>query len=164
MEKFAPPLKRIRPRNYSTPLFLARRQSTFLAVLSNATRVDRSSVRAALLRLDRPILKLDAGNDSVFRAFNRPLPGVDYEEVIRGLGEMREISLQALFAGGPEGNTASEHIDQWIEKLKRIRPQDVQVYSLSRPVPSRSITPAPPSLLDDIRNRLVREGIPTERF
>jgi len=155
------------------------------ALLSNSSRVGDRVIRAAIARLDRPIMKLDAGNARVFRDYNRPVAGIAHDDIVGGLSKMRNITLQALFTAGPQGNLEEENVFDWIEKVKLIRPRDVQIYTISRPIPSqgtslrggsgppgktrgpgrrRTIAPAPASALMDIRDRLCREGIPAEVF
>jgi wyosine [tRNA(Phe)-imidazoG37] synthetase (radical SAM superfamily) len=135
-----------------------------LALLSNASLAGEANVRAAVLEIDRPIMKLDAGNEAVFHAFSRPAQSVDYGRVVSGLGEIPGITLQALFAAGPSGNLGTEHVEDWVQTVRRIRPRDVQLYTISRPVPCRLIEPAPRGALVDIQGRLSRAGISAEVF
>ncbi len=129
-----------------------------VALLSNAAGIGRPSIREALGRIEHPILKLDAGNEPIFRSYNRPVPGIAYDAVVRGLRETPGIMIQTLFTAGPKGNLQAAHVDDWIERIREIRPLDVQIYTLARPVPSPEIAPAPPTALLEIRDRLRREG------
>jgi len=134
------------------------------ALLSNAGRVGDPAVRRAIARLDRPILKFDAGNATTFRSYNRPAAGVLFDDIVAGLKEMRNITLQALFTTGRQGNIEEGHVADWIEAVKKIQPLDVQIYTISRPIPSRTIAPASAAAMLDIRDRLRRQGIPAEVF
>jgi wyosine [tRNA(Phe)-imidazoG37] synthetase (radical SAM superfamily) len=134
------------------------------AVLSNSTRIGDKTIRAAVARLDRPILKLDAGNERVFRSYNRPAPGIEFDDIVSGLAKLEGLTLQALFTSGAEGNFQEKNIAGWIDKVISIGPRDVQIYTISRPVPSRTIAPAPAGALSEIRERLRRNGIPAEVF
>jgi wyosine [tRNA(Phe)-imidazoG37] synthetase (radical SAM superfamily) len=137
------------------------------ALLSNSSRVGASGILGAVLRIDRPIMKLDAGNEAVFRAFNRPAAGADYERMIAGLAALaarKGISLQSLFAAGPMGNLDEGHVRDWADKVRMIQPRDVQIYSISRPVPSRAIAPASRESLAEIEDRLRRLGIEATAF
>jgi len=138
-----------------------------VALLSNSSRVGASKILGAILRIDRPIMKLDAGNATVFRVFNRPAPGVDHEGMVAGLAALaarKEISIQALFAAGPGGNLDESHLRDWVRTVGGIRPRDVQVYTISRPVPSQAIAPAPREALEAIGDRIRREGIAAEVY
>ena len=135
-----------------------------IALLSNSSLAGEPGVRAAILRIDCPIMKIDAGNEAVFRAFSRPAPSIDYGRMISSLSELPGITLQALFAAGPEGNLGKPHVEDWVATVRRIRPRDVQVYTISRPVPSRDIAPAPQDALVEIVTRLRGLGIAGEMF
>jgi len=135
-----------------------------VALLSNAAGIVSPSIRASIGRIEYPILKLDAGNERVFRSYNRPLPGIAYDAVIRGLKETPGIMIQTLFTAGPKGNLQAAHIDVWLERIKEIRPVDIQIYTLARPVPSPDIAPAPAAALREIRDRLCIEGISARVF
>jgi wyosine [tRNA(Phe)-imidazoG37] synthetase (radical SAM superfamily) len=135
-----------------------------VALLSNSAGVVAPSMRAAICRIEHPVLKLDAGNEFFFRAYNRPVPGIDYDAVVRGLKETPGIMIQTLFTAGPKGNLQEAHLDDWIGRIKEIRPVDIQIYTLARPVPSPDITPAPAAALIEIRDRLRREGLSAQIF
>jgi wyosine [tRNA(Phe)-imidazoG37] synthetase (radical SAM superfamily) len=130
-----------------------------VALLSNAAGIVSPAVRSAVGRIEHPILKLDAGNEDVFLSYNRPIPGIAYDRIVRGLKETSGIMIQTLFTAGPKGNLREPHLGDWIERIREIRPVDVQIYTLARPVPSPDIAPAPPAGLLDIRDRLRREGL-----
>jgi wyosine [tRNA(Phe)-imidazoG37] synthetase (radical SAM superfamily) len=135
-----------------------------VALLSNAAGIVSPSIRAAIGRIDHPILKLDAGNEHFFNSYNRPVPGVAYDAVVRGLKETPGIMIQALFTTGPKGNLQEAHLGDWIERIKDIRPVDVQIYTLARPVPSPGIAPASAAALRAIRDRLRRVGLSAQVF
>ena len=56
-----------------------------VAILSNSTTVHLPHVRQTLMKLDRRIMKLDAGSEEVFVAVNRPHASVSLSEIIDGL-------------------------------------------------------------------------------
>jgi wyosine [tRNA(Phe)-imidazoG37] synthetase (radical SAM superfamily) len=129
------------------------------AILSNAARVTDAAVRAALSRLDEPILKLDAGTDAVLQRFNRPLLPVTVQEIVAGMRALPRVTIQALFCGGPGGNLDRENLTAWLDAVVSIRPVGVQVYSLDRGVPSDAIEPAPPAELAAIVAALGARGV-----
>ena len=135
-----------------------------VALLSNAAGIDRPSIRAAIGRIEHPILKLDAGNAPFFALYNRPAPGIAYDTVVRGLRTTPGIMIQALFTAGPKGNLKRDHVEDWLARIAEIRPVDVQIYTLARPVPSPDIGPAPAAALLDIRDRLRRAGLSARVF
>ncbi len=130
------------------------------AVLSNSTRVSDPRVRSALARLDVRIMKLDAGTEEAFRRFNRPLGRVSLREVLDGLRALGGVTIQTLFADGPDGNTDAEEIHAWVDAVVWARPIAVQLYTLARGYPSDRIGPVGPRLLAAIRDRLLALGVP----
>jgi len=134
------------------------------AVLSNSTRVHDARVRAALARLDVRIMKLDAGTEATFARFNRPLGGVTLAHVLAGLRALGGVTIQALFADGPDGNTNPEEIRAWVDAVVSVRPVAVQVYTLARGYPSDRIGPVGPRLLEAISDHLIAMGVAAEAF
>lgn len=134
------------------------------AILSNSTRVGDPVVRAALRRLDARIMKLDAGSQATLDGFNQPLEPLAVDELVDGLGELDEVTLQALFAGGPAGNHSPDHVAAWLACVERIRPVAVQVYTLDRDVPSRHLAPVPRPDLEAIAAALEARRITATAF
>lgn len=133
--------------------------SSRTAVLSNSATVAEERVREALIQLDVRIMKLDCGTEEMFRGFNRPCKGVDFEAIVEGLASLEDITIQALFAGGEMGNSAPDHVDAWAAALARIRPSMVQIYSLARGYPSRGIEPLGKEALIAIAGKVEALGI-----
>ena len=109
------------------------------AILSNATTVSDPAVRDALANLDIRIMKFECGTSETFKTYNRPCRGIDFDEVIDGLASLPDVTIQALFTSGPSGNYRPEDVEAWMAKLKKIAPAFVQLYTLDRGTPSRSI-------------------------
>jgi len=76
-----------------------------------------AEIREALGKLDVCFMKLDAGDETMFRRYNRPHKDIKYDEVIEGLKQLGEITIQALFAGGEHGNYNDLHIKNWARKI-----------------------------------------------
>jgi wyosine [tRNA(Phe)-imidazoG37] synthetase (radical SAM superfamily) len=140
------------------------RPAAKVAVLSNSTRVFEPSVRRALALLDQRIMKLDAGTEEVFRRYCRPLEPVTLDQIVGGLGGLRDVTLQALFTGGPGGNADPEHVEAWVAKVAAIKPCDVQIYTLDRPWPGRDLVPLDSRALYDVARALREVGIPVSVF
>ncbi|MFQ6082961.1 MAG: radical SAM protein [Candidatus Aminicenantia bacterium] len=104
-----------------------------LAILSNSTSLDLPKVRQALSKLDLVILKLDAGNENIYKKINRPFKEITYHQIIRDLKGIKDIILQTVFVAGRIDNSTEEAVEDWIEKLSEIRPKQVQIYSIDRP-------------------------------
>ena len=134
------------------------------AVLSNSTRVGDPRVRSALARLDVRIMKLETGTEEAFQRFNRPLGNASLRQVLDGLRALGGVTIQALLADGPDGNTGAEEIHAWIDAVCWVRPIAVQLYTLARGYPSDRIGPVGTRRLSAIRDRLLGLGVAAAVF
>ena len=133
--------------------------SSKTAILSNSTTVNDEVVREALALLDVPVMKLDAGTEEMFVRYNRPARGITLTETVTGLTAMGNVTVQALFTKGPEGNFIPGHLNAWLGQIKKISPIFVQLYSLDRSSPSDSIHPLDKSELMQVHSMLEQEGV-----
>jgi wyosine [tRNA(Phe)-imidazoG37] synthetase (radical SAM superfamily) len=121
-----------------------------VALLSNSTGLLQPGVRHAIARIDLPVLKLDAGTAKTFKAINRPAPEIDYDAVVEQLCSVENIYIQTVLVGGAPSNTTPEDLAAYFEKIARIKPREVHIYSIDRPVPNTKITLVPPERLREI--------------
>lgn len=134
-----------------------------LAVLSNSTQACERRVREGLALLDVRIMKLDAGTEAVFQRYCRPVVAVSVDSIVAALselGRLGEVTLQALFTGGPGGNAQPAHVAAWIERVAAISPVGVQLYTLDRDWPSGALSPLEPAALHAIAAALRGAGCP----
>lgn len=142
-------------------------RGTRTAVLSNSARVADPEVRAALARLDVRIMKLDCGTEAAFRRYNRPAPGSDLEGITEGLRALAgeaPVTVQSLFASGADGNLGESETAAWIDRLRRVGPLAVQLYSLDRGHPSADLVPASRAELTQMAEEAGRQGVPVTVF
>lgn len=136
-----------------------------LALLSNATMVHHKHIRQALAQIDLPILKLDAGDSLTFAQINRPSPVARLENILEGLRQMPGVTLQSVLIDGPVTNVRGKPYEDWLEALRVVQPQRVQIYSTDRPVPDRGVRRVSPEELRRIAGEVTqRLGIPVEAF
>lgn len=103
------------------------------AILTNSTTVHRPEIRQALLLLDDPILKLDAGREETFLRLNRPAKGVTFDGIVQGLRAMGNSAiLQSLFVRGAVDNSTGDEVEAWASLVASINPRQVQIYTLDR--------------------------------
>jgi wyosine [tRNA(Phe)-imidazoG37] synthetase (radical SAM superfamily) len=134
-----------------------------LAILSNASTLDRDSVQRTLRELDLPIMKLDAGNEETFQKINRPHPSVRFEELVRNLKGNKRIIIQTMFIEGEVENSSEENLKSWRERIREIQPKGVQIYSLARPA-KKILKPVPRKKLEQIAAQLREEGIQANAY
>jgi hypothetical protein len=117
--------------------------ATRVGILSNGMAAGQPAVRAALLRLDARMLKLDPG----------PMEGVngvgyDADRLVADYRAVKPYTLQAMVTKGREWDGSSDaSLAAWLPILVRAAPDAVQLYSLDRP-------PADPTLQKVPRERL----------
>ena len=134
------------------------------AILSNSSLVGDASIRKSLSKLDWKIMKLDCGSLEVFRNYNQPCRGVDLERITRGLEKLGGVTIQALFTSGENGNLEARSVEEWIERLKKIKPIAVQLYTLDRDYPDRTLKYATLEELSAVKRMAVEEGLPAEVY
>ena len=133
-------------------------------ILSNSTQMFIPEVREALAKLDEIIMKLDAGDEDTFRSYNRPRKYVNLEIITDELSKMKKVTIQTLFTLGDAGNYKDDNLIAWLERVKKIKPVFVQLYSLDRSYPSESIEPVSKEQLGKIKLLLDKENILSEVF
>lgn len=133
-------------------------------ILSNSTQVFKPEVREALAKLDRIIMKLDAGDEETFRRYNRPRKYANLETITDELSKMNKVTIQTLFTLGDAGNYSDTNLSAWINRIKKIKPDFVQLYSLDRGYPSESIEPVSKEQLGKIKQLLEKENIKSEAY
>jgi wyosine [tRNA(Phe)-imidazoG37] synthetase (radical SAM superfamily) len=112
-----------------------------IAVLSNATTISNPLVKAALLKVDQNILKLDSAFDSTIKKHNQPRVEINAEELIENLcGFNGNLIIQTLFLRGTHNgkvidNTTPVEIKGWLNAIERIKPSEVMIYTISRDIP-----------------------------
>lgn len=104
-------------------------------ILTNATELHHQSVRDALVKLDKIIVKIDAADEELFSRVNRPAPGITLSSVISGILELKkvydgDIEIQSMFM--PMND---KEFDEYAAILKKINPSAVQLNTPKRPYP-----------------------------
>lgn len=104
-------------------------------VLTNGTLLGREDVRIELSHSDRVYVKLDFASSSSLQKVNRPVAGVTLEQIVTGAEIFRMeysgylgIQMMLLYSNVYEYKNFPELLD-------RIRPDEVQINTPSRPYP-----------------------------
>ena len=137
---------------------------TRIAILSNSSTVNDENTRNALSKLDKKIMKLDAGNQRMFELYNSPANGLTIDDVTEGLCRMEGVIIQSLFTEGKSGNFTKENIREWVERLKRIKPVSVQLYTLDRMYPSDEIEIPDSDKLEYLKEVLFSNNLKAEIY
>lgn len=147
-------------RNRITP-------ETKIAVLTNATMIDRDSVREALLSIDRAILKLDSALEPTVELINQPnrqrpiKESIALMKLFKGRAIIQTMFIRGQYKGVNYDNTTPREVDAWLEALKEIEPREVMLYSIDRDTPQSDIEKISREELQQIADRVEALGIKT---
>lgn len=136
-----------------------------IAVLSNATMIDREAVREALKKVDRNILKLDSAIDTTVRLINRPNNQRSTEDTIKlmqmfdGQLVVQTMMIRGEFQGTKFDNTTDEELRALTAALLRIAPIEVMLYSTDRDTPAQGIERVEKVELESIAKKLRATGL-----
>ncbi len=136
-----------------------------IAILSNSSTLTKPAIRDIIHKIDRKIMKLDAGNTPMFRKINQPHEKIRYLDIVHALQSLDSLMLQTLFVQGSINNSTDEHVDALIKVYKRIEPQSIQIYSLDREPADKTIKPVCSERLVEIKDRIEQTtSIPVDAF
>ena len=139
--------------------------SAQITVLTNSTRLEDESVFRALSKIDNNCLKLDTMHANTMRLMNVPAGHCDPERVVKAIEQFEgKCIVQTMFTRGEHDgervdNTTEEEIADWLKAIERIRPRQVQIYSIDRNTPEQSLEKVPVEELRAIGERVKALGI-----
>jgi wyosine [tRNA(Phe)-imidazoG37] synthetase (radical SAM superfamily) len=107
-----------------------------VAVLTNGTLLGDARVRHALASADKVSLKIDAVSPDQLRRVNRPVFGIDLDEILAAAQQFRsefsgELAIQTMILMPWDDRTRSQYI-RWMQALP---PDEIQLNTPSRPKP-----------------------------
>lgn len=131
-----------------------------VSVLSNATLIGRKAVADALMRVDNPILKLDASTDELVRKINKPVGTYRVDEVVGNMKLFQgRFVLQTMFLKSPDFNTAEpEALARWMDIVREVRPREIMVYTIDRETPDKSLEKYTVDEMRELVRPLIEEG------
>ena len=135
-----------------------------LALLSNASIIHNAEIQTALEIIDAPMLKLDAGEEQTFNEINRPVSGIQFAEIVKGLKTNSPLMLQTMFIDGVISNICGEAFQAWINLVGELQPSLIQIYSTERPTAEAEVKGVDPKKLQQIAEEIKQIGISVEVF
>jgi wyosine [tRNA(Phe)-imidazoG37] synthetase (radical SAM superfamily) len=141
-----------------------------VSVLTNATFASEPKVASALLKTDKPILKLDAGTQETFSRLNQSLVEISLEEIVSSLEKFAgKAIIQTLFVQGDHNgdvidNTSDAEVEAWLLHLQRIKPRLVMIYPIARSTPAENLKVVPYEKLSEIAAKVEKLGFEAEVF
>ncbi len=141
-----------------------------VSVLSNASMLHKEKVRAALVKVDKNIQKLDAGTETMFQRINQPLGNLTLDKIVENLLLIKEnLIIQTMFLRGEYkgqtiDNTSSGELTEWLRLIKKISPASVMLYGIDRETPAKGLEKISTDELQTIASQVEALGIRTEVF
>lgn len=128
-----------------------------VAVLTNASLLSLKEVRAGLKAADVVVPSLDAALPAVWKKVNRPLPSLSLDAIVSGLAAFKKsfkgrVWLEVMLVKGL--NDKPEHIQALKKAIARVKPDKVQLNTVTRPPAEKSAAPLTLAELESIRRRL----------
>lgn len=129
-----------------------------VSVLSNASRLSDESVLNALMKVDNPILKLDAVDLKGAELINKPQFDWNPETIIAGMKKFEgNFVLQTMFLASDDYDTASI-MDRWMQIVRELKPRKIMAYSLDRETPQKSLRKYQKDEISQMLKALIDEG------
>lgn len=138
---------------------------TIITCLSNSTMIGNELIRNALLKLDNPWMKLDAGSQKMFQLINQSFDKILVKDVVENLQKMSgQISIQTLMLRGiidgeKIDNTQGEELELWISHLEKIKPIRVILYPIDRETPLSQLEKISKDELEHIADRIRQKNM-----
>lgn len=143
---------------------------TKIAVLTNSTRLHIEKVYNALQKIDVPICKLDAGTEKQFQLIDAPEIKISLEEITDRLKNFgNKVIIQTIFLKGFVNNqlvdnTTNEELNEYVKRLKIIKPHKVMIYSIDRKTPFDTLEAISKEELEKIANYISSNGFEIDYY
>lgn len=141
-----------------------------ITCLSNATQLFRPEIVEALKRIENPMLKLDAGTQEMLNIVNAPIVPVNIEQVTEQLCSFDgNVIIQTMFLSGEQDgkmfdNSVDPEWSHWLDRIRRIRPKRLVIYSLDRETPALKLHKFDKPYLEALATKLRAENFNAESF
>ncbi len=135
-----------------------------VSVLTNATQLGKEEVRAALKKVNNPILKIDSPIEEMVAKIDRPNSSYSLEKTISNIKLFNgEFILQTMFLKGEvDGEvidcTDEEHCNRWRALVRELKPREVMMYTIDRETPAQNLQKVTVGEMESIARELIAEG------
>ncbi len=136
-----------------------------IAVLSNATMLNRESVFRALLKIEDNIQKLDSAFEETIQLLDSPKGGYNLTSIVDKLTAFNgKVIIQTLFVRGSYNgkkldNTTEEEVSAWLKLIEKIKPKQAMIYTIARDTPVETLEKVPLEKLNEIAERIRKIGV-----
>ena len=134
--------------------------SAKISVLSNATMLGREDILKALMRVDNPILKIDASSEELIAKINKPQGTYSLEKVVAQLKKFDgNFILQTMFLQSDDFDAQKNGaLERWLDIARELHPREVMVYTIDRETPDKSLRKCSVGQMEEYVKPLVDEG------
>ncbi|MFA5292021.1 MAG: radical SAM protein [Phycisphaerae bacterium] len=131
-----------------------------VAVITNGSLLFMPQVREDIKNADVVIPSLDAGDEETFRKINRPCPEIVFDKMLQGLIDFRKefkgkYWLEVFLIAGI--NDSDEQVDKIAQCIEKIRPDKVQLNTVTRP-PAENVNAISHQRLAQIAKRICKNA------
>ncbi len=131
-----------------------------IAVITNGSLLFNHQVRRDLLGADVVMPSLDAGDEETFKKINRPASEITFDKMLQGLIDFRrefkgKYWLEVFLIAGL--NDSDEQIEKISACIEKIRPDKVQLNTVSRP-PTEDVKAVSRERLRQIAKRIYKNA------
>lgn len=125
-----------------------------VAVLTNGALLSDPQVRKDLAKADLVLPSLDAGDAATFRRVNRPCPEITFESLVEGLQAFRKefpgtLRLEVFLVA--DANTSESQVRRIKAIIDKVRPDRVDVNTVTRPPADEDARPVDSKTLERLR-------------
>lgn len=141
-----------------------------VSLLTNATHLNKPSVRQAIALIDRPCLKLDTVNPEYIDFVDRPTSRYDLAAILEAMQELghrciiQTMFMKGAYQGRSVDNTLDALVDPWVEAVANIAPLGVDIYTIARQTPVLGLEKATAEDLERIAQKLRVRGIDVHAY
>lgn len=131
-----------------------------VSVLSNATMLVSDKVLQALMKVDNPILKIDAATDEGAGLINRPSGKYHVDDIVRRMKDFNgNFILQTMFLAGDGFDTSERsNLEGWMSIVRETRPRSIMVYAIDRETPQKGLKKYTAAEMESLVKPLSDEG------
>jgi wyosine [tRNA(Phe)-imidazoG37] synthetase (radical SAM superfamily) len=131
-----------------------------VAVITNGSLLFMPQVREDLKRADVVMPTLVAGDEETFKKINRPSSEITFDKMLGGLIDFRKeftgkYWLEVFIVAGL--NDSDEQIDKIAKCIEKIRPDKVQINTVTRP-PAENVNAISRQRLEQIAKRIYKDA------
>lgn len=128
-----------------------------IAVITNGAQLVNEDVRKELMNADFVLPSMDGFDRASFKAIDRPIGSIDFQEVIKGITQFSkeykgQLWLEIMFIDGI--NTTEEAMAGFKEQLAQIDYDRLYLNTPVRPPAEKEIQPIPHEVVEKLANEL----------